>query len=451
MRHTDVIVIGSGQGGVPLALELSQQGKEVVLFEKDRMGGSCVNWGCTPSKAFLASAHAAGAAAAARRLGIHAEVRVDFRQVMERVRQVRDNFNDGSEKRIQQSDLVLIRAEASFTAQGNVQGGGEVYSAPLVVIDTGSSPGIPPVAGLEGLPYLTDRNFWDLEALPPRTLVLGGGYIGLELSQGLARLGSGVSVIDREAQILSTESFDVGSVLMEALQDDGVQFYLQATAEQIEYRNGNWRLQISGGSSIEGDALLIAAGRVPNTQRLNAPDAGIELDDQGYIKVNDRLETTRPGVYAIGEAARQPAFTHVSWEDHRRILDVLKGGGRTRDDRVLSYAVFTEPQIGRTGLDLESAKKKGFRAREARMEIKDMARAIECGHDKGFYQMVVDENGGRILGATLVGHEAGELVHIIADLIEAGATWQALADAQHIHPTYAENLPSLARMFDNEK
>jgi pyruvate/2-oxoglutarate dehydrogenase complex dihydrolipoamide dehydrogenase (E3) component len=448
MEQVDAIIIGSGQGGVPLAVALTQQGKKVVLFERSRrLGGSCVNWGCTPSKAFLAAAHAAGRARAAGPLGVHVQIKIDVSQVLERVRKVRDSFIEGVEKRIRQTDMTVVQAEAAFTSEGDVQGGGHLFCAPLVIINTGSSALIPPLSGLDAVPYLTDRNFWDLEVLPQRTIVLGGGYIGLELGQALARLGSEVHLIDRGDRILSTEVPDVSSILEASLEKDGVRFHLQAEAERVEYVDGIYRLYIQDGAMVEGEALLVAAGRQPNTNALNAPAAGIELDEKGYIKVNERLETTRSNVYAIGDAARQPAFTHVSWEDHRRMLDLLHGRERTRDDRVLGYALFTEPQVGRAGLSLAQAQRKNLRVRQARMAVKNMARAIEWGHNQGFYEMIIDEDTGRILGATLVGYEASELVHVFVDLIEAEATWELLADAQHIHPTYAENLPSLARMF----
>lgn len=447
MPKVDAVVIGSGQGGVPLAVKLANRGEKVVLFERSRMGGSCINWGCTPSKAFLGSAHAAGRAREAAKLGVEVEVRVDFGKVMRRVREIRDSFTHGTEKRVAVENLDVVHAEASFTADGQVRGGGKSYSAPLIVIDTGSSPKAPPVAGLNEVPYLTDRNFWELDKLPERTLVIGGGFIGLELGQGLARLGSRVQIIEDASSLLSVEIPEVGEVLKGALERDGVVVHLGAKAIRAGHAGGVYRIELEDGKVLEGDALLVATGRKPNTEALNAPAAGIELDERGHIKVNARFESTRRGVYAIGEAAGQPAFTHVSWEDHRRLLAILNGEDRTRDDRVLGYAVFTEPQVGRVGMSLDEAKRKGYRALESVLQTADMARSIEWGHPPGFYRMVVDAESGLILGATLVGYEAGELVHVFMDLMEAGATWGVLEQAQHIHPAYAENLPTLARMF----
>lgn len=447
MNNVDAIIIGSGQGGMPLAKKLAEDGKQVVLFERGRVGGSCVNYGCTPSKAFLAAAHAAGRARASQELGVYCDVRVDFGRVMQRVRKIRDSFTESSEETFKDSPVQLVRAEASFTPDGHVQADGQRYAAPLVIIDTGSRAMIPPVEGLEGTPYLTDKNVWQLDELPERLLVLGGGYVGLELGQAFARLGSEVRIADSNARVLHKESARVSAVLQEALERDGVQFHLGAKAERVAYEGGNFRLQLAGGETLEGDTLLVATGRKPNTEVLNAPEAGIVLTDKGFIKVNERLESTRKGVYAIGEAAGQPAFTHVSWEDHRRLLAILDGQDRTKDDRALVYAVFTEPQVGRVGMSRAQAEEAGHQVRTATLDVSEMARAIEWGHDLGFYEVVVDDANGSILGATLVGYEASEIVQIFIDLISRKATWQALNQAMHIHPTYAENLPSLVRQL----
>jgi pyruvate/2-oxoglutarate dehydrogenase complex dihydrolipoamide dehydrogenase (E3) component len=451
MKEVDAIIIGTGQGGMPLAISLAGDGKEVVIFERSRVGGSCINYGCTPSKTFLAAAHAAGRARAAGSLGVKATLDIDFPLIMRRVRETRDSWSEGSKNRIVGSGAKMIMAEGSFTPQGSVEGGGEEYSAPLVVINTGTSPFIPPVPGLEDVHYLTDRVFWEITQLPATTLILGGGYVGLELGQGLARLGSEVHIIDMQDRVMSTESPDVSEVISEALRRDGVIFHLGVRATGVQYSGGTFGLELEGGEILEGDALYVATGREPNTKALNAEAAGIELDGKEFTSVNDKMETSRDGVYAIGDVTGQPAFTHIAWEDHRRLLSILSGGDRRRGDRVLGYAMYTEPQLGRAGLSLEEALSEGYDASEARMNVSDMSRGIEWGQDLGFYQLVVDNRSGRIIGATLVGYEAGELVHVLLDLIEAGATWELLQRAQYIHPTYAENLPSIARMFGTWK
>ncbi|MGE0080976.1 MAG: FAD-dependent oxidoreductase [Thiohalomonadaceae bacterium] len=445
MEQVDAVVIGSGQGGVPLAVKLAAAGKRVVLFERERYGGSCINWGCTPTKAFLAAAHAAGRARNAATLGVRCDVHVDFTAVMERVRRIRDGFAQSTREQLLYAGVRLVDAEASFTPEGNVQGGGYTFAADTVVIDTGSSPAVAPIPGIDDIPYLTDRNFWNLTTCPRRTLVIGGGYVAVELGQGLARLGSEVHLILRGDRLMTGESAEVSAVLEEALARDGVRFHRGAQVAQARRKaDDQFVLVLDGGQTLEGDAVLMAVGRRPNTEALNAAAARIMLDKRGHVVVSDTLETTRKGVYAIGEVAGQPAFTHVSWEDHRRLLATLHGSPRTRSDRILAYAVFTEPQVGRAGLSLEQAKAKGLRVREARMDVAGMKRAVEWNQESGFFQLLVETDSDRILGATLVGYEAAELVHALLDFMEAGGTASGLHALQHIHPTYAEYLPVLA-------
>jgi pyruvate/2-oxoglutarate dehydrogenase complex dihydrolipoamide dehydrogenase (E3) component len=450
METADAIVIGSGQGGIPLAVDFAKEGRKVVLFERDALGGSCINYGCTPSKAFLAAAHSAGRARQSKKLGIHTEVEVDFPAVMERVRGIRNSFNEGVRKRLDDAGVDIICSEASFTGERTVNAGNTTVQAPLVIINTGTSSLIPDIPGLAGTPYLTNRNFFELKALPPRLLVIGAGYIGLELGQGLARLGSQTHLIVRGDRVLNHEESEVSEVLAESLKQDGVQLHFGVKVDQVEYENGVFELALNNGEQLQGEALLVVIGRKPNTDALNAAASGIELDDQGYVKIDDQFHTTCSGVYAIGDAAKQPAFTHVSWEDYRRVKAILGGKSRTRNDRVLGYAIYTEPQVGRVGMTLEQAQKQGINARAVTLPMSQIARAIEWGHDLGFYRMVIDIDTDKILGATLVGYETAELVHVFLALMESGATWQVLEQSVHIHPTYGEALPSLARLLLKE-
>lgn len=447
METADVIVIGSGQGGIPLAADFAKEGRSVVLFERDALGGSCINYGCTPSKAFLAAAHAAGRARQAEKLGIHTQVNVDFPAVMERVRGIRDRFNQGARKRLESAGVRVVCAEASFTGERTVQGGDVTVQAPLVIINTGTAALVPKLPGLAGTPYLTNRNFFDLKTLPPRLLVLGAGYIGLELGQGLARLGSEAHLLVRGDRVLGQEEADVSEVLAEALKQDGIQLHFGVTVEQVTHADDVFTLALNKGEPLQGEALLVVSGRKPNTAALKTAASGIELDDQGFVKIDDQFHTTCAGVYAIGDAAKQPAFTHVSWEDYRRLKAILNGETRTRNDRVLGYAVYTEPQVGRVGMTLEQAQQQGIKARCVTMPMSQIARAIEWGHELGFYRLVIDSDTDKILGATLVGYETAELVHVFLSLMEAGATWQLLERSVHIHPTYGEALPSLARLL----
>lgn len=444
----DVAVIGTGQGGVPLAIDLAAGGKRVVVFERGKLGGSCVNVGCTPSKAFLAAAHAAGRARRAASIGVHADVRVDFSAVMDRVRATVADWNGGVEAKFaKHPEIALVRAEAAFDGPHTLVANGERYGAETVIIDTGTRPAIPKLAGIDEVPYLTNVTFFEQRDLPRRTLVVGGGYIGLELGQGLARCGSEVHLVHSAERVLTNEEPAVSAALQRSLVQDGIALQLAATSQRIDFDGSVYELTLADGSRLEADALLIATGRTPNVPA-GTVAAGIALDKRGYIAVDEHLRTSAAGVYALGDIAGQPQFTHVSWEDYRRLKAILAGDlSRTRADRVLGYAVFTDPQVGRVGFTHEAAMAAGHTTRCVTLELANVARAIEWNETNGFYRMVVDADTNAILGATLVGYEAGELVHVFLAHMEARSTWQALERSVHIHPTYAEGLPSLARLL----
>lgn len=447
MEQVDLIVIGAGQGGVPLAVAHAKAGKRVVLFERDKLGGSCVNYGCTPSKAFLASAHNAGRARLAAPLGIHVDVRVDQCAVMTRVRSIRDDWHDGVEKRVAASGIDVVHASAAFSGERTVTGGGRDVMATTVVIDTGTRPLVPPIAGLADVPYLTNLTWFDLSELPARLIVIGGGYIGLELGQGAQRLGSAVTIVHASDHILDREERDASETVRAGLEADGVRFELGARATSVSYRDGVFALVLASGKVLEGEGLLVCTGRVPNTTELRPEASGIDCARGGFIAVDAHLKTTCDGVYAIGDVAGQPAFTHVSWEDYRRLESTFAGTPRTRDDRVLSYSTFTEPQLARTGLTLADARAHGIAASARTLPLEDVARGAEWNLERGFMRLVVDDATAKIIGATFVGYEMGEIIHAIGLAIELGATWRDLDRFVGIHPTFGEGLPSVARLF----
>lgn len=446
MEKAEFVIIGSGQGAVPLAKSLAEDGRSVVLFERADWGGTCANTGCIPSKTLLASAHAAAAARRASSLGIRAEVQVDFPAVMARVRQSIKPQMVADE--LKSSGVQLIHGEAELVGDRTVASNGRTIEAETIVINTGKSPQVPPIPGLADTPFLTYQSFWNLTTLPNKLIILGGGYVGLELAQAMQRLGSQVHVVEREERVIADEAPDVSQALQQALEADGVCFHLNSTVSKVEYINKLFLLSVDTlVDPLIGNALLVATGRRPNVQALAAREQGLALDDKNHIQVDAQFRTSADGVYAIGDVTGQPAFTHVSREDHRRLLAVLQGDGRSQNDRVLAYAFFTEPQVGRVGLTLAQAQAQGLPARAATVPLSESTRAFNTGHDHGFYQLVVNSETDRILGATLVGPQSAELVHIILALMEAGATWQVLARAQNVHPAYAELLPALARKF----
>ncbi|MFN2459150.1 MAG: NAD(P)/FAD-dependent oxidoreductase [Candidatus Velthaea sp.] len=441
----DLAVIGTGQGGVPLALDFAAAGKRVVVFERAKLGGSCVNVGCTPSKTFLASAHGAGRARRAAAIGVHADVRVDFGAVMNRVRSTVHDWNAGIAEKFAESSATLVRANAAFAGPHDLIAEGRRYHAETIVIDTGTRPLVPEIEGLAGVPYLTNDTFFEQTALPRRTTVIGGGYIGLELGQGIARCGSEVHIVEPAGRVLGHEEADVSDVLQRSFEHDGITVHVNAQARAVTYDGTAFRVRLAAGSELESDALLVATGRAPNVPD-GAVVAGVALDERGFVQVDDHLETAVAGVFALGDIAGQPQFTHVSWEDFRRLKAIVGGDrSRTRADRVLGYAVFTDPQVGRAGHTRESAQKAGYDVRSVTIALEDVARAIEWNETDGFYRLVVDAKTDAILGATLVGYEAGELVHVFLAHMEAGGTWRTLERSVHIHPTYAEAFPTLAR------
>lgn len=453
-RQVDCIIIGSGQGGTALASSLAGQGRHVTLFERHRLGGSCVNYGCTPSKAMLAPAHAIGQARWAQTLGVAMSARPDFARIMQRVRAVRDQWREGVNSIRDVEHLEVIMTEARFDDAGTVRGGDEVRTAERIVINTGTSPNIPPIDGLVGAPYLTNETIFELTELPKRTCVLGGGYIGLELGQALARFGSSVTIVDHHDRIMSKETRHVSHTLQKALRDDGIAFRFGARMSSVSHDGKRFTIGFDDdGESLEADALLVAAGRHPNTAALNLDAAGIETDDQGFVRINDVYETTADGVYAIGDCAGQPAFTHVSSEDGRRLQAIWDPGGsdpqRTRHDRVLAYAMFTDPSLGRVGMDEQQAASAGHDPAVHRTPLADTARGREWNLTCGYFEIVADKSTGRLLGATFIGQDASEMVQLFLPLVQQKMTVEAVAESVFVHPTFGESIMMLARKFNS--
>lgn len=448
MNELDLIVIGSGQGGIPLANARARAGHRVALFERGHLGGSCVNYGCTPSKTLLASAHMAAVARRASHLGIHCDPRVDFQAVMQRVRDVRDTWRQGVNRTEDVENLTVVHAEARFVDRRVIEADGRRYTAPLIVIDTGTRANIPPIDGIDHVAYLTNQTIFELTACPRRLAVLGGGYVGCELGQAFEQLGSHVTLVEGESLPMPHEDACVGEALQAAFEADGLTLHMNRRIEQVEQvDDGAIRCRLDSGDAFEADALLVAAGRRPNTDALDAEAGGIELDDRGHVRVDDQLRTTADGVYAIGDVAGQPAFTHVSYEDHRRLLDIVEGGSRTRDDRVLSYACFTDPQVGRCGMNERQAAEAGIACRCEEKNLGQSARGVEWDYTNGYARVVVEKKTEKLIGATIVGHEAAELVHMFIAPIEHGLTWGQLSETVPIHPTFGEAMHALMRQF----
>jgi pyruvate/2-oxoglutarate dehydrogenase complex dihydrolipoamide dehydrogenase (E3) component len=450
----DAIVIGAGQAGGPLASALARSGRRTALIEREHVGGTCVNEGCTPTKTMVASARVAYLARRGADYGVDTgPVGVDLARVRERKRAIVNSFRTGSLRRIEATTGVdLICAEASFTGPREVSVAGRRLEAALVFINTGGRPAAPDVEGLDRVPSLDSTSIMELDQVPEHLIVLGGGYIGLEFGQMFRRFGSRVTVVQRGRQLLPQEDGDVAEAVLDILREDGVEVLLEAQAVRAAADGSGIRLTIrtpEGQRDLGGSHLLRAAGRVPNTDRLNLTAAGIATDDKGFITVNERLETTAGGVYALGDVKGGPAFTHISYDDFRVIrTNLLHNGRASVTDRLVPYTVFIDPQLGRIGLTEREAKRQGRPVQVARIPMTSVARALELDEARGLMKALVDPETGRILGAAVLGIEGGELMAVIQLAMMGQVPYQRLRDAVFAHPTLAESLNTLFTTLD---
>jgi pyruvate/2-oxoglutarate dehydrogenase complex dihydrolipoamide dehydrogenase (E3) component len=443
------IVIGSGQGGNPLAQQLADKGWDVALIERKYLGGTCINTGCTPTKTMIHRAQVAHYARNGARWGVHAgNVRIDLPEIVAQKDKVVQSFRDGRQKKIDaQPRLHVYRGNASFVSAHQVQVNGETLESDRIFIDTGARPRIPNIPGLEAIRYLTNESILELKSLPEHLLVLGGGYIGLEFAQTFRRFGSRVTVIHLPGQILSREDADVAGELQRALEGEGIRFLLNARTTHAEKRGDGVTLKVEtpgNSSDVTGSHLLVATARQPNTEDLNLSQAGIETDEKGYVKVNSHLETTTPGVFALGDVKGGPAFTHISYNDFQILYaNLVEGKNLTTENRYIPYSLFTDPQLGGVGLTEKEARAKGFKLKVGKIPMAWVARAIERDETTGLMKIIVDATNDRILGASILASEGGELVQILGALMLAGQPYTVLKGAVFIHPTLAEGFFAL--------
>jgi pyruvate/2-oxoglutarate dehydrogenase complex dihydrolipoamide dehydrogenase (E3) component len=457
----DAIVIGSGQGGNPLAGALVAAGKKTALIERQDVGGTCINRGCTPTKTMVASARAAYIARRGADYGVRlGPVTVDMARVRERKRAIVRSFREGNEKRLEKAHVELIRGEASFTGPGQIRvalhGGGErQLNAAQFFINTGTHSGTPAIEGLNTVSCLDNESIMELDYVPQHLVILGGGYIGVEFSQMFRRFGSQVTVIQAGPQLLGEEDQDVAAEVLKILREDGIEILLNARTQRVARANGGIGLTIAlegKAQTIAATDLLVATGRVPNTEALQPAAAGIEVDQRGFIRSNDRLETSAPGVYVLGDVKGGPQFTHISYDDFRILkANLLDGGDRTVRDRPVPYTVFMDPQLGRVGMTESEAKKSGRKIRVARMPMAWVARALEVDESRGLMKAVIDAETEEILGATVLGMEGGEVMAVFQTAMMGRLKYKVLRDGVFAHPTLAEALNNLFFHFDDGK
>lgn len=459
-EHYDAIVIGAGQAGGPLATALGQSGRKTAVIEREHVGGTCVNEGCTPTKTMVASARVAYLARRGADYGVNTgPVTVDMAQVRQRKRAIVESFRNSSQRRIEQTEGVdLLAGEASFTGPNAIAvrlNDGEMrqLTADCLFINAGTHPSNPPIPGLESVPALNSTTIMELDTVPEHLLVLGGGYIGLEFGQMFRRFGSDVTIVQRGNQLLTREDPDVTEAIAAILREDGVTVLLETNAVRLaQHAAGGIDLTVrdaAGERTLTGSHLLVATGRVPNSDRLNLAAAGIQTDKRGYIQVNERLETSAPGIYALGDIKGGPAFTHISYDDFRIIrTNVIEGGNATITGRLVPYTVFIDPQLGRVGLSETEAREQGYSIRVARMPMSYVSRALEVDEPRGMMKAVVDAETAQILGCAILGLEGGELATLLQVAMMGRVPYTALRDGIFSHPTLAEAFNNLFVMWE---
>jgi pyruvate/2-oxoglutarate dehydrogenase complex dihydrolipoamide dehydrogenase (E3) component len=440
----DAIVIGSGQGGNPLAYALADHGWTVALVEQGDLGGTCVNTGCTPTKTMIMSAQVAHYAREASRWGVRAgEISVDMPAVVARKKEVVLRFRSGHERQIaDRPNLHLYRGHGRFVAPRELQIDEDRIEGERVFINVGTRPDPPRVPGLETVGYLTNESIMELREVPEHLIVLGGGYIGLEFGQMFRRFGSRVTIIHNSDQILAREDPEISTDLQRSLEAEGVEFRLRATTTRVEKQETQIRVTIALGAASEaiaGTHLLAATGRRPNTDDLGVERAGIPLDSHGYIRVNGRMETGVPGVWALGDVKGGPAFTHISYNDFQILYaNIIDGKDLSIQNRYVPYSLFTDPQLGRVGMTEKEARAAGRKLKIGSFPMANVSRAIERSETAGRMKIVIDAASDRILGAAILGIEGGEIVQILGMMMLAGAPWTILKGTVYIHPTLAE-------------
>lgn len=455
MQEYDAIIVGAGQAGGPLATALAGAGKRVAIIEHEHAGGTCVNVGCTPTKTMIASGRVAYLARRSGDYGVHSgPITIDQEKIRQRKRDIVKSFRSGSESRISSTaGLDLLWGEARFTGHKTLavrlNAGGETkLRAETIVINTGARPTHPDLPGIASVPFLDSTSIMELDQVPERLVVVGGGYVALEFGQLFRRLGSEVTIVQRGRQLLTREDADMAAAVANVLREDGITILLDTAAvSSATTEGGGVALTVRGPQgehTLVGSHLLVAAGRTPNTDRLDLPAAGIATNKRGYITVNERLATNVPGIYALGDVNGGPAFTHISYDDFRILRTNLIGaGGATTNGRLVPYTVFIDPQFGRIGLGEDEARRAGRTIRVAKMPMSSVARALETDETRGQMKAITDPETDQILGAAILGIEGGEIMSMLQIAMLGKLPYTTLRDAVFAHPTLAESLNNL--------
>ena len=459
-QHYDAIVIGSGQGGTPLCQALANAGLHTALIEKIHVGGTCINEGCTPTKTMVASGRVAYLARRGPDYGVHTgALRIAMERVRKRKRDIVISFRSGNERRIAKTkNLDLLYGQASFTGPKSIavrspRRGELTFTADRFFLNAGCRPAVPNIPGLPDVPFLNSTSIMELAKVPAHLLVLGGGYVGLEFAQLFRRLGSRVTILQSAAQLLGHEDKDVAEAVASILREDGIQIHLKAAVEKISRSRNRITVKFrAAGKSrkLEATHLLVATGRVPNSDTLNLPAAAIAADARGFIRVNEKLETSAKDIYALGDIKGGPAFTHIAYDDFRILrANLLENGIASTANRLVPYTVFIDPQLGRIGLSETEAREQNRSIRVAKMPMNYVARALEVDESRGFMKAIVDANTNQVLGAAVLGFEGGEIMAQLQIAMMGQLPYTKLRDATFAHPTLAESLNNLFSKFQD--
>ncbi len=445
----DAIVIGTGQSGPSLAARLAGAGMKTAVIERDRFGGTCVNTGCTPTKALVASARAAYMARRGADFGvvIGGGISMDMKKVKARKDELVQGSTTGIENWLKSLDnLTVHQGHGRFEGPNTVRVGDDALEAEKIFINVGTRASVPPIPGLDTVDYLTNTGMMEIDFVPEHLLVLGGSYIGLEFGQMYRRFGSEVTIIQRDPRLLSREDEDVSEAIREIVESEGVRVCTDTGDLEIENRGGKIAVRMKCGGEpleVEGSHLLVATGRAPNTDDLGLEAAGIEADARGYIRVDDELKTNVPGVWAMGDCNGRGAFTHTSYNDFEIVAaNLLDDDPRRVSDRILTYALYTDPPLGRAGMTEAQVRASGRKALIGKKPMSHIARARERSETHGFMKFLVDAETKEILGATILGIGGDEIVHSVLDVMYAKAPYTVIQRAVHIHPTVTELIPT---------
>lgn len=446
----DAIIIGTGQAGPSLAVRLAGAGMEVAIIERKRFGGTCVNSGCIPTKALVASARAAYIARRATEYGVAIAglITADMKRVKERKDTIVRLSNEGLEKWLKTTEKVTVYEDhARFDDRRRVRVGDELLEADRLFINVGARASTPPLPGLDQIRYFTNSSMMDVDFLPEHLIIVGGSYVGLEFGQMYRRFGSEVTIVEMGPRLIQREDEDVSEAVREILESEGINIRLNAECIAVEKRGDKVAINLdcsSGDKTATGSHLLLAVGRVPNTNDLGLENTGVTVDQRGYIQVDDQLQTNVPGIYALGDCNGRGAFTHTSYNDYEIVAaNLLDDDPRRVSDRITAYAVYIDPPLGRAGMTEAEVRKSGRKALLGKRPMTRVGRAVQKGETQGFMKILVDAESKEILGASLLGVECDEVIHSILDVMYAKAPYTVIQRAVHIHPTVTELIPTM--------